>query len=103
MTRARFLVTRTLLAGRGSMCGPDSQDSQQELYYRRPLGLWQTVAELATMDGIADGSPSTEPRSVDGWDESEVLEIERAHGLPLDPRMRAWLLRAAGLERPCKS
>lgn len=108
--RALFAVTRILEAGRGSMNGPDSESSEQVIYRRREMTLWEVVAELETCDELScspkptldrlDGREfaKTWTRRVDGWDEFEAVYLLRADGSPMDPRMTLWLYRHAGLD-----
>jgi len=53
--RATFLVSRVILAGRGSMNGPDSEDSETVLFENRPMSLWETLAELRACDELSCG------------------------------------------------
>lgn len=110
LPKVRFAVTRTLEAGRGSANGPDSETSEQVIYRRREMTLWEVVAELETCDELScsprptlerlDGREyaKTWTRRVDGWDEYEAVYLLRADGSPMDPRMTLWLYRHAGLD-----
>lgn len=104
---SRFLVSRVVLAGRGRANSPCEESSEEHIFEDRPMSLREVVAELETCRELScprdtpvlQGSEyaMTSPRTVDGWNETEIVFIRRGDGRPVSARVLHRLFYAADL------